>query len=67
MRQTIPLLPGVGFVFGLLGGIGITVLMQQFAVWPLTILTAIAFPVLVGLLCAVRAYMGRPYKVVRSG
>jgi hypothetical protein len=55
--------PIAGFVFGLLGGIGITVLLQQFAVWPLTVLTAIVFPVVVAVLCALRAYLGRPYKV----
>ena len=56
--------PIAGFIFGLLGGIGITLLMQQFAVWPLTIVTAIVFPIVVALVCAVRAYLGRPYKVV---
>ncbi|MDQ1697149.1 MAG: putative rane protein insertion efficiency factor [Frankiaceae bacterium] len=54
--------PIAGFIFGLIGGLGITVLLQQYAVWPLTIVTAIALPVVVGLLCAVRAYLGRPYK-----
>ncbi|MDQ1704402.1 MAG: putative rane protein insertion efficiency factor [Frankiaceae bacterium] len=55
--------PIAGFLSGLLLGIGITVLMQQFAVWPLTIITAIVFPVVVALICAIRAYLGRPYKV----
>jgi hypothetical protein len=54
--------PILGFVSGLVAGVGITVLAQQFAMWPLTILTAIVFPIIVGLICAVRAYLGRPYK-----
>jgi putative component of membrane protein insertase Oxa1/YidC/SpoIIIJ protein YidD len=58
--------PIVGFISGLILGLGITVLLQQFAVWPLTIVTAIVFPLVVALICAIRAYMGRPYKVVRG-
>ncbi len=54
--------PILGFISGLIGGLGLTVLLQQFAMWPLTVLTAIVFPVIVGLLCGVRAYLGRPFK-----
>jgi uncharacterized membrane protein YoaK (UPF0700 family) len=56
--------PVLGFISGLVMGLGITVLLQQFAVWPLTIVTAIVFPIVVAVICAIRAYMGRPYKVV---
>ena len=47
-------------------GIGLTVLLQQFAVWALTIVTAIIFPVVAALICSLRAWMGRPYKVVTA-
>jgi hypothetical protein len=53
--------PIVGFFSGLIMGIGITVLMQQFAVWPLTRITAIVFPVVVAVICSLRAWLGRPY------
>jgi putative component of membrane protein insertase Oxa1/YidC/SpoIIIJ protein YidD len=55
--------PIAGFFSGLVAGLGLTVLAQQFAIWPLTIVTAIAFPTLVGLLSALRAWRGKPYKV----
>jgi putative component of membrane protein insertase Oxa1/YidC/SpoIIIJ protein YidD len=55
--------PVAGFISGLIAGIGIAVLLQQFALWPLTIVTAIVFPVVVAVLCALRAYLGRPYTV----
>lgn len=51
-----------GLVSGLVLGIGIAVLGQQFALWPLTILTAIAFPVYAAILCGIRARIGRPYR-----
>jgi putative component of membrane protein insertase Oxa1/YidC/SpoIIIJ protein YidD len=52
-----------GFLSGLLLGLGVTVLLQQFAVWPLTIVTAIVFPLVVAVICSLRAYLGRPYKM----
>jgi hypothetical protein len=55
--------PVLGFVSGLLLGVGITVLLQQYAYWPLTALTAIGFPLFVAVLGAVRAWFGRPYRV----
>ncbi|MBV9291465.1 MAG: membrane protein insertion efficiency factor YidD [Frankiales bacterium] len=55
--------PVLGFISGLFLGIGITVLMQQFAVWPLTIVTAIGFPLVTALIVAVRAHLGRAYRV----
>ena len=57
----------LGFISGLISGLGLTVLAQQFAIWPLTTLTAIVFPIVVGLICAIRAYLGRAFKVVRRG
>lgn len=53
-----------GFVSGLFMGIGITVLLQQYAVWPLTIVTAIIFPVVTAIICSLRAWLGRPYRFV---
>ena len=55
--------PIAGFISGLLAGLGLAVLAQQFGLWPLTIITAIVFPVLVAILCAARARLGRPFKV----
>ena len=54
--------PILGFISGLFLGIGVTVLLQQFAVWPLTIVTAIVFPVVVAVICSLRSWLGRPYK-----
>ena len=55
--------PIAGFFSGLVAGLGLTILGQQFALWPFTITTAIVYPVLVALLCAIRARRGRPFKV----
>ena len=55
--------PIAGFFSGLVAGLGLTILAQQFALWPFTITTAIIYPVLVAILCAVRARLGRPFKV----
>ncbi|MDX6275058.1 MAG: putative rane protein insertion efficiency factor [Frankiales bacterium] len=52
-----------GFISGVLLGIGASVLAQQFALWPLTIVTAIVFPLVCGLIVGLRAWMGRPWKV----
>ena len=56
--------PIVGFISGLLLGIGVTVLMQQFAVWPLTIMTAIVFPILTAVICSLRGWLGRSFRQV---
>ena len=50
-----------GAVSGLGLGIGIAALGQQFALWPFTIFTAIAFPIYAAIVCGVRAWIGRPY------
>jgi putative component of membrane protein insertase Oxa1/YidC/SpoIIIJ protein YidD len=55
--------PILGFISGLLLGIGITVLLQQFAVWPLTIVTAIVFPVVIAVICSLRAWLGKAYQL----
>jgi len=54
--------PVWGAVSGLVLGIGIAVLGQQFALWPLTILTAIVFPIYAAVLGGVRAWIGTPYR-----
>jgi hypothetical protein len=54
--------PILGFISGVVAGLGLTVLAQQFAMWPLTTVTAIVFPLVVGLICGVRAHLGRPFK-----
>lgn len=51
-----------GAISGLFLGIGIAVLGQQFALWPLTVITGIAFPVYTAVLGGVRAWIGRPYR-----
>jgi hypothetical protein len=53
----------LGAISGLLLGLGLAVLGQQYALWPLTVATAIVFPVTTAVLCGVRAYLGRPYAV----
>ena len=55
--------PVTGFSSGLVLGIGIAVLLRQYAVWALTAVTAIAFPLFVAVLTGVRAWLGRPYQV----
>lgn len=54
--------PVWGAVSGLVLGIGIAVLGQQFALWPLTIFTAIVFPIYVAALCGVRGWIGTPFR-----
>ncbi len=58
--------PVLGFVSGTVAGLGISVLVQQYGRWTLSITTAIAFPLLVGVLCAARAWLGHPYKMRQS-
>jgi putative membrane protein insertion efficiency factor len=58
--------PIAGFISGLLAGIGIAIVLQQFALWPLDVVTAIVFPLVVAVLCGVRAYLGTPYDVTTT-
>jgi hypothetical protein len=55
--------PILGFVSGLLLGLGGTVLLQQFSVWPLTVVTVIVMPLVVAIICALRAWLGKPYRL----
>lgn len=56
----------LGFLSGLLFGLGVTVLLQQYAVWPLTIWTAIVFPAGLAVLSGIRSWVGRSYRLVVS-
>ena len=53
----------LGFVSGLLGGLAVSVLAQQFAFWTFTVLNLIVFPLLVGVLAAARAWRGKAFLV----
>ena len=53
--------PIAGFFSGLFFGLGLTVLLQQYAVWPLTIVTAIVFPIVTAIACSLRAWLGKAY------
>jgi putative component of membrane protein insertase Oxa1/YidC/SpoIIIJ protein YidD len=53
--------PVLGAISGLFFGLGIAVLGQQFALWPLTVLTGIVLPLYAALACGVRAWIGQPY------
>jgi putative component of membrane protein insertase Oxa1/YidC/SpoIIIJ protein YidD len=54
--------PVLGAVSGLVFGLGAAVLLQQFAVWPLTLSTAIVVPLVCALAGGVRAYLGTTYR-----
>lgn len=58
--------PVSGAIFGLVGGLGVAVLGQQFALWPLTIFSAIFTPIWYAVVCGVFAWIGRPYRVVQK-
>lgn len=51
-----------GAISGLALGAGLAVLGQQYALWPLTVLTGIVFPVYAAVVCGVRARLGRAYR-----
>jgi uncharacterized protein len=57
----------LGFFSGLLFGLGATVLLWQYNVWLLNILTAIVVPVVVGILFALVAWRGRRYTITATG
>jgi hypothetical protein len=59
--------PVVGFVSGLLFGLGATVLLWQYDVWLLDIVTAIVVPLVLAIAFAVYAYIGKPYRLVAVG
>ena len=54
--------PVLGFFSGLIGGLGATIALQQFGFWPLTIASAIGFPVAIAILGSLRAWRGMAYK-----
>ena len=56
--------PIVGFFSGLVFGLGATVLLWQYNVWLLDIVTAIVVPVVLAILFAVYAWIGKPFQVV---
>jgi len=56
--------PFLGFLTALLFGLGFTVLMQQYAVWPLTVTTAIVLPLVIAVLGGIRAYVGQRVRIV---
>ena len=53
---------GMGFFSGLVAGLGVTLALQQFGYWPLTIMTAVVFPVAIAILGALRAWRGTAFK-----
>ena len=55
--------PVLGFLSGLIAGLGVTVALHQFGFHPLTITTAIGFPILAAIIGSVRAWKGTAYKV----
>lgn len=55
--------PVLGFFSGLFMGLGATVAAHQFGLWPLTMMTAIAFPLLCAVVGTVRGLRGTAYKV----
>jgi putative component of membrane protein insertase Oxa1/YidC/SpoIIIJ protein YidD len=55
--------PILGFLSGLLLGLGITVVLQQQGVWILNVATGVALPVATGLAAAIRGWYGRAYRV----
>jgi putative component of membrane protein insertase Oxa1/YidC/SpoIIIJ protein YidD len=59
--------PVLGFFSGLVAGLGITVALQQFGVYPLTIVNAIVAPLLVAVIGAVRGWRGTAWKVPVRG
>ena len=58
--------PVLGTISGFFLGIGLTVLLQQYAYWPLTIVTAIIFPIVVAIVCGLHAYLGTPKKLASA-
>ena len=54
--------PVMGFFSGLVAGLGVTLALQQFGYWPLTILTAVVFPLGIAVVGALRAWRGTAFK-----
>jgi hypothetical protein len=56
----------LGFFSGLFFGLGASVLLWQYNVWLLNIVTAIVVPVVVGILVALVAWRGRSYSITAT-
>jgi putative component of membrane protein insertase Oxa1/YidC/SpoIIIJ protein YidD len=52
-----------GFVSGLLFGLGVMVLGQQYGRWTLSIVTVVVIPLVAALVVGFRAWYGQPYRV----
>jgi hypothetical protein len=55
--------PVLGFFSGLVMGLGVAITLQQFGVWTLSIVTAIAFPAFGALVGMARGIRGRAFTV----
>lgn len=51
MRRVPP--PLLAAASGVLFGLGVSVLLQQFAVWTLTVVTLVVLPLVVGIACGI--------------
>ncbi|MEX0991492.1 MAG: membrane protein insertion efficiency factor YidD [Actinomycetota bacterium] len=56
--------PVWGFLSGAMCGLGVAVLGQQYALWPLTVVNSIGLVVTFAMLGGGRAWLGRPLRVV---
>ena len=56
--------PILGFFSGLLFGLGATVLLWQYNVWLLNIVTAIVVPLAAGAIFGLYGWIGKPYRIV---
>ncbi|MEA2498770.1 MAG: hypothetical protein QOH26_1175 [Actinomycetota bacterium] len=54
--------PVMGFFSGLIGGLGATLALQQFGYWPLTMMSAVVFPLSIAVLSALRGWRGTAFK-----
>ncbi len=57
--------PVLGFVSGLIFGLGAALLGQQYGKWTLNAETTVVMPVVFAILAAIRGWYGTPYKVTR--
>jgi hypothetical protein len=57
----------LGFISGLVAGLGITVALQQFNVYPLTIASAVGAPLVTAVLGAARGWRGTAWIVPVRG
>lgn len=62
-KVRVPGHPVLGFIAGLLGGLGAVVLVWQYGVWTLQIWNVVGIPVLIAVLAAIWAKTGRVYRI----